>query len=141
LRYSAAARHYRELVRTVVDEGRPDEERQKALRELEAQQNLAFTKEGMGTRIPRVFKLSVALSSFAVGYFFPPAAAAPILLELAEGIDTWVRNRNNIFEYYAAASYDDLYAELKRLFPHIRFQPDHLAHFLQHRHFGCRRHR
>lgn len=136
LRYSAAARHYREMVRVMTNDEEPEEERQSAYSDLDAQVSTAFSKEGLKPRIPRMFKLTVALSSFAVSLLFPLAAAAPLLIEAGEEIDRWIRLRNNIFEHYPVASYENLHTELKRLFPNIGFQPPHLAHFLQHRDFG-----
>ena len=136
LRYSSSAVSYRELVRAMVDENKPEEERHKAFRELEAYLNSALAQEGLQARTPRVFKLTIALSAFAVSYLFPPAAIAPLLIEIGEELDLWIRRRNNIFEHYPAASYAELYTELKRLFPSIRFKAEHLGHFLEHRNFG-----
>jgi hypothetical protein len=136
LRYSAAARHYREMVRVMTNEEEPEEQRQSAYRDLDAQVSTAFSKEGLKPRIPRMFKLTVALSSFAVSLLFPLAAVAPLLVEAGEELDRWIRLRNNIFEHYPVASYENLHKELKRLFPSIGFQAQHLAHFLQHRDFG-----
>jgi len=136
LRYSAAARHYREMVRLMTNEEESEEKRNDAYDDLDAQVNRYFSKEGLKPRIPRMFKLTVALSAFAVSLLFPLAAVAPLLIEAGEEMDRWIRLRNNIFEHYPVASYENLHTELKRLFPNIGFQAPHLAHFLQHRDFG-----
>lgn len=136
LRHSSSAESYRKLTRTMIDDTKSEAKRQQAFQELQSQVTSALSNEKLEPRIPRVFKLTVALTSFAVAFLFPPAAIAPLLVESADALDVWLRNRNNIFEYYPLGSYGDLYVELKRLFPEIRFQAEHLAHFLQHRNFG-----
>lgn len=136
LRYSSSAENYRSLTRMMIDESRPLDQREKAFRELEKQATSALSHDKLEPRIPRVFKFTLALTAFAVSFLFPPAAVTPLLIQAGEAIDAWVRNRNNIFQFYPLGSHEDLYVELKRLFPAVKFGSDHLAHFLQNRNFG-----
>lgn len=140
LRYSDAARYYRELARTGINITLTVKERLKALNEIEEMADSAFKQEGLEPRVTRSFKFTVALTSAAVAYFFPGAApvaaGTPLLIEAAEQLDHWIRQRTNIFQHYPVASYENLFQELKRLFPGIRFKQEHLAHFLQNRNFG-----
>jgi hypothetical protein len=136
LRSSDAATHYRTAVQVLADPATPTRRRADLAEELK----LAATREGLQPRVPRALKLTVALSSLALGLIFPavkpfaPAGAAAI--QLAEIVDVWMRRRTNIFWRYEAGSYEDLFVELKRIFPHIRFTDQQLAFFLDNLNFG-----
>jgi hypothetical protein len=53
-----------------------------------------------------------------------------------ESIRDWQRERNNFFEFYNRPLDYDLYDELTRIFPKIKFRSENLQHFLSKRDFG-----
>lgn len=140
LRNSASAKKYREMMRVYTSDERSLKEKREAVNEIQATADAMFSGEGLKSRVPKWAKWTIGLSAGAIGILFPPAAlpalAVPFLLEGGEEIDNWLRRRSNIFSIYARTANIDLYSELKRHFPHLKFGPPHLDHFLRERNFG-----
>jgi hypothetical protein len=140
LRSSYAAKNYRLLLRTATDTNQPQTDRRSALRELIENSSAAFNREGLRSGIPKWFKWSVLLSSAAISALFPHealvAAAVPFLADAGGELSAWLRRRGNVFFVLEKAANVDMFGELKRLFPHIRFVGEHLQHFLTNRNFG-----
>lgn len=100
MRFSAAAQHYRDLVRR--SESADLNERREARIELTRNSRAAFRREGLSADLNRWIIPTVGLSAAAVAYLFPPAspiaglvAAAPPVID---SIQAWLRDRKNLFE-------------------------------------------
>lgn len=138
MRFSAAAQQYRDLVRR-SDSPDPNERRE-ARTELARNSRSAFEREGLSAGLNRWIVPTVGLSAAAVAYLFPPAgpiagliaAASPVI----DSIQSWRRDRKNLFEVYNRPIDYDLYDELVRIFPTIKFRKENLQHFLSKRDFG-----
>lgn len=139
---SAAARHYRDLIRTVRTSAPGSPEWRDAAATLKQEATAAFGNEGMPSRAGlRWAKPTIGLTGIALGTLFTEFKIVSSVLGVAlpfaiDEMDKYIRNRSNIFELYKQSLGTDLYQELKRLFPHIAFQREHLAFFLEKRHFG-----
>jgi hypothetical protein len=139
---SAAARHYRELVRTIRFSDPTSAIWRSASTALDKEAKAAFSNEGLPSRNSfRWIKPVVALTSLSLAYLFPPIAGALALPGIVvptaiDEIDRYIRNRQNIFELYKETDSSDLFAELKRIFPHIKVAREHLTFFMSQKHFG-----
>jgi hypothetical protein len=138
MRLSAAAQQYRDLVHR---SGSPDlNERREARIELTRNSRSAFEREGLSGGSNRWIVPTVGLSAAAIAFLFPDAgviaglvAAVPPVIG---SIRDWQRERNNFFEFYNRPLDYDLYDELTRIFPKIKFRSENLQHFLSKRDFG-----
>ena len=138
IRYSSAAIHYRDLVRL----SRSDDlnERRESRLELSRASRSAFEKEGLTGGLNRWIVPTIGLSAAAIAFLFPTvgpaagmvAAVSPVI----ESMRAWLRVRNNLFEFYNRPLGTDLYEELVRVFPKIRFRRENLEHFLLKKDFG-----
>jgi hypothetical protein len=138
MRFSAAAQQYRDLVRR--SDSADLNERREARIELTQNSRSAFEREGLSAGLNRWIVPTVGLSAAAIAYIFPPAgpivgliAAAPPIID---SIQAWRRDRKNLFEIYNRPIGYDLYDELVRIFPTIKFRRENLQHFLSKRDFG-----
>jgi hypothetical protein len=138
IRDSDAAQHYRDLVRRSRSDD-PNVRRESRV-ELVRNSRAAFEREGLSGGLNRWIVPTVGLSAAAIGFLFPMAApifglvaAVPPVIESLHG---WCRDRNNLFEFYNHPVDSDLYDELSRIFPSIKFHRENLSHFLSKRDFG-----
>jgi hypothetical protein len=138
IRDSNAAQHYRDLV--CRSQSEDPNERRESRTELMRNSRAAFEREGLSGSLNRWIVPTVGLSAAAIVFLFPTAApivglvaAVPPVIESLRG---WRRNRNNLFEFYNRSVGDDLYDELLRIFPGIKFRRENLWHFLSKRDFG-----
>jgi len=138
MRQSTAARHYRDLVR----HSRSDDlkERRESRLELTRASRSAFEKEGLSGGLNRWIVPTIGLSAAAIAFLFPTAAPAAGMAAavppVIESLRAWLRVRNNLFEFYNRPLGTDLYDELMRVFPKIRFRRENLEHFLSKKDFG-----
>jgi hypothetical protein len=138
MRQSTAALHYRDLVRR----SRSDDlnERRESRLELNRASRFAFEKEGLSGGLNRWIVPTIGLSAAAIAFLFPTAAPAAGMAAavppVIESLRAWLRVRNNLFEFYNRPLGADLYDELMRVFPKIRFRRENLEHFLSKKDFG-----
>jgi hypothetical protein len=138
LRNSNAARYYRDLLRR--SRSADPKERYEARDELSRASEASFKREGLTGSLDRWIVPTVGLSAAAVAVLFPHAAVfggvATAIPPVFESIRRWHRNRHNLFEFYDRSMGPDLYDELMRVFPGIKFWRENLWHFLSKRDFG-----
>jgi hypothetical protein len=138
IRNSTAARHYRNLM--LRSRSEDIKERREARNELARDSQSAFKKEGLPGSFNRWIVPTIGLSAPAITFLFPKTAAvigvALAVRPTIEALRGWLRDRNNLFKFYDEALGSDLYDELVRVFPKVKFHRENLSHFLSKRDFG-----
>jgi len=138
LRNCNSARYYRDLLRR--SRSSDPKERYEARDELTRASEASFKREGLSGSLDRWVVPTVGLSAAAVAVLFPHAAVfagvATAIPPVFESIRRWHRNRENFFDFYTRSMGPDLYDELVRVFPGIKFWRENLWHFLSKRDFG-----